>query len=139
MSRLLLFSAFNYLFSAPCYLKTAFLLANHNRERDVQHGCILGSLLLNLFLNELPFSFENTSYDPFIFPNCTKLNSLDIPASTNQCQGLLDMHTQLRPTKQIIDWNKVSISLLEGCHQHLNFGKISVLIPHPSNLKAVAF
>ena len=32
MSRLLLFSALNYLFSAPCYLKTAFLLANHNRE-----------------------------------------------------------------------------------------------------------
>ena len=26
------FSALNYLFSAPCYLKTAFLLANHNRE-----------------------------------------------------------------------------------------------------------
>ena len=102
--------------------------------RDVQQGCILGSLLLNLFLNELPFSFENTSSDPFIFPNCTKLNSLDIPASTNQCQGLLDMHTQLRPTKQIIDWNKVSISLMEGCHQHLNFGKISALIPHPSNL-----
>ena len=36
-------------------------------------------------------------------------------------------------------WNQVSISLLEGCHQHSNFGKISVLIPHPSNLKAVAF
>ena len=32
MSRLLLFSALNYLFSALCYLKTAFLLANHNRE-----------------------------------------------------------------------------------------------------------
>ena len=54
-------------------------------------------------LNELPFLFENISSYPFIFPNCTKLNSLDIPASTNQCQGLLDMHTQLRPTKQIID------------------------------------
>ena len=54
-------------------------------------------------LKELPFSFENISSYPFIFPNCTKLKSLDIPASTNQCQGLLDMHTQLRPTKQIID------------------------------------
>ena len=32
MSRLLLFSALNCLFSALCYLKTAFLLANHNRE-----------------------------------------------------------------------------------------------------------
>ena len=31
MSRFLLCSALNYLFSAPCYLKTAFLLANHNR------------------------------------------------------------------------------------------------------------
>ena len=30
MSRLLLFSTLN-LFSAPCYLKTAFLLTNHNR------------------------------------------------------------------------------------------------------------
>ena len=32
MSRLWLFSSLNYFFSAPCYLKTAFLLANHNRE-----------------------------------------------------------------------------------------------------------
>ena len=32
MSRLLLFSALNYLFCAPCYQKTAFFSANHNRE-----------------------------------------------------------------------------------------------------------
>ena len=32
MLRLLLFSALNCLFSALCHLKTAFLLANHNRE-----------------------------------------------------------------------------------------------------------
>ena len=32
MSCLLLFPALNYLFSALCYLKNAFLLANHNRE-----------------------------------------------------------------------------------------------------------
>jgi len=51
MSRLLLFSALNYLFSALnylfsalCYLKTAFLLANHNREI---FSCLL--LLMKLF------------------------------------------------------------------------------------------
>ena len=38
-------SALNYLFfSAPCYIKTAFLLANHNREI---FSCILLMLIIN--------------------------------------------------------------------------------------------
>ena len=52
MSRLLLFSALNYLFSALnylfsalCYLKTAFLLANHNREI---FSCILLGLKMKV-------------------------------------------------------------------------------------------
>ena len=43
MLRLLIFSALNYLFSALCYLKTAFLVANHNREI---FSCILLCLKL---------------------------------------------------------------------------------------------
>ena len=49
MSRLLHFSALHYLFSSPCYLKTAFLLTNHNREI---FSCILVNekLSTDLFL-----------------------------------------------------------------------------------------
>ena len=33
-------------------------------------------LLFNLYINDLPFAFENTLYDPFVLPNGAKLNSL---------------------------------------------------------------
>ena len=46
MSRLLPLLVLNYLFSAPCYLKTPFLLANHNREI---FSCILFIFVMNLY------------------------------------------------------------------------------------------
>ena len=33
-------------------------------------------MLSNLFINNIPYSFENTLSDPFVLPNGTKLNSL---------------------------------------------------------------
>ena len=78
MSRLLLFSALNYLFSAlnylfsaPCYLKTAFLLAN------VYYQCILSGyhtvqalfLLMDISRNNLlgcryfSIVLKNTKFD----------------------------------------------------------------------------
>ena len=33
-------------------------------------------LLFNLFINNLPYLFENTLSDPFVLPNGTKINSL---------------------------------------------------------------
>ena len=49
-------------------------------EKDVLLGYFLilspEPLLFNLYINDLPFAFENTLYDPFVLPNGAKLNSL---------------------------------------------------------------
>ena len=42
----------------------------------INQGCILSPLLFNLYINILPYLFENTLSDPFVLPNGTKINSL---------------------------------------------------------------
>ena len=75
MSRLLLFSALNYLFSALCYLKTAFLVANHNREI---FSCILLGLE-NKFL-------ENKSGRMFCVRQVYNLFYKILPTSLGTCK-----------------------------------------------------
>ena len=45
-------------------------------SRGVHQGFILSSLLFNLYVNDLTFSFNNILSDPFVLPSGTKLSSL---------------------------------------------------------------
>ena len=44
--------------------------------KGVRQGYILSPLPFNLYINNIPYSFENFLSDPFVLPNGTKLNPL---------------------------------------------------------------
>ena len=45
-------------------------------SRGVRQGCILSPLLSSLYLNNVPYLFENMLSDPFFLPNGKNINSL---------------------------------------------------------------
>ena len=80
-------------FNSPCSIKIG---QNQTKSfqyaRGVRQVCILSPLLFNLYINDLPFSFQHTLSDPFVLPNGEKLNSLlyedDLIISSRSKTGL---------------------------------------------------
>jgi hypothetical protein len=55
-----------------CKTRTDFF----NYSKGVRQGYIPSPLLFNIYINELATLFDNTSSDPYILPNGTKLSCL---------------------------------------------------------------
>ena len=140
------FDVISNLFSnSRCSVKdTATRSEFFDYRKGVRQGCILSPILFNLYLNELPHTFNSNGKDPILPPDGSHLNCFlyadDLLLIFHSAEGLQDslnklsqycqnwfLNINLRKTKIVVFQKKTRRSTLENYYFMINNRRIEIV------------